>query len=114
MFFFKNLRGGSDHMLDPITKKMTDESNGNGFCFTFYCDICASPWHSIPYSGGRGRGAEVHTWENEHAAAYERANREALMHFNRCPVCKRMVCDDCFSILDEQDMCKECADARKR
>lgn len=94
-------------MLEPITKRMTDESDSNGYRFTFYCDICGSPWHSIRYSGGRAASER----ESERIAAYERANREAMMHFNRCPVCKRMVCDACFHILDEQDICKECMHA---
>lgn len=103
-------------MLEPITKKMTDKSDGNHFRFTFYCDICDSPWHSIPYiaSAGWGSpGADTQAWENEHTAAYERANREAMMHFNRCPVCKRVVCDRCFLILAERDMCKECTATQK-
>ncbi len=34
-------------------------------------------------------------------------------HFNICPMCRRMVCDDCFLICDELDMCKSCADILK-
>lgn len=98
-------------MLEPITRKMTDESDGVGFRFTFYCDICGNAWHSIPYSSREARGGAgaKGAWKNERAAAYERANREALMHFNRCPACGRMVCDECFRILPERDVCKECA-----
>lgn len=91
-------------MLNPITRKVTDESDDCGFHFTFYCDICGSPWSGVYY---RGSGDSME-WESEHIAAYERSNREAMMHFNRCPVCKRMVCDKCFVILDERDVCKDC------
>jgi hypothetical protein len=53
-------------------------------------------------------GRESSIWQSEHEAAYERANREAMMHFNRCPVCKRWVCDDCFLLLEDRDVCREC------
>ena len=31
-------------------------------------------------------------------------------HFNICPICQRIVCDDCFLICDDIDMCKSCAE----
>lgn len=46
-------------------------------------------------------------WDN---AAYERSNLEAKVHFNRCRRCKRVVCSDCFRILPDCDLCKECAE----
>ncbi|HYE82510.1 MAG TPA: hypothetical protein VEG39_10155 [Clostridia bacterium] len=106
-------------MLGPITRQIRDCSTERDFCFTFYCDICNSPWESVPVRGslenGCGCGAEAKAliWRSEHDAAYERANREAVKHFNRCPICKRFVCDDCFLILPDQDLCIECAEKRK-
>jgi len=100
-------------MLKPITQKMTDESGGEVYRFTFYCDICGYPRQSVPYQSGAEGQVTPFARESEHIAAYERANREALSWFNRCPVCKRLVCDQCFRILDDMDMCKECADSRK-
>lgn len=97
-------------MLEPITRRVTDESDSRGFLFTFYCDICDSPWSSIRYCGS----GDTSERESERIAAYERSNREAMMHFNRCPVCKRMVCDKCFVILDERDVCKECMHAQRK
>ena len=29
--------------------------------------------------------------------------------FNICPICKRLVCDHCFLICDDLDMCVQCA-----
>ena len=37
------------------------------------------------------------------------AEKEAREHFSLCPICRRLVCDSCFMICDEMDMCKECA-----
>lgn len=30
-------------------------------------------------------------------------------HMNYCPICKRLVCNQCFLICEELDMCKQCA-----
>lgn len=104
-------------MLQPVTRKMTDESAGSTYQFTFYCDLCGQPWRSFPVCGQpdvrendlRKRGRRY-----DHEAAYERANLEALRHFNRCPVCKRWVCDDCFLLLHDGDVCRECAAIERR
>ena len=96
-------------MLRPITRKMTDESNGSIYSFTFYCDICGKPFKSPLYDSLTGDEQDVKTQEVEHNDAYERANNEVLKSFNRCPSCQRVVCDDCFSILDDIDVCKECS-----
>lgn len=101
-------------MLDPITRQMTDNSTESDFSFSFYCDICKHVWSSIPlrYSGNKEDGDRV-LWKNEHEAAYERANREAMMYFNRCPACKSWVCDDCFLIHEDGYTCKECSGHNK-
>lgn len=100
-------------MLEPVTKKMTDRSTGTVFQFAFHCDLCGKPWSSAPVASlpakGWGIGRRRSDRQAEHDAAYERANLEAMQHFNRCPACKRWVCDDCFLLLDEGDLCKECA-----
>ena len=105
-------------MLDPITKNMTDKSTKKDFLFIFYCDICENPRDSVPinFSCTKDNTLEVDKkasnliWQSEHAAAYERANHEAMQLFNRCPICKHWVCDKCFRILGDRDVCKECAE----
>ena len=37
------------------------------------------------------------------------AIREAAENLNYCPICKRLVCNRCFLICDDLDMCKQCA-----
>ncbi|MDP4092788.1 MAG: hypothetical protein Q8920_05435 [Bacillota bacterium] len=112
-------------MLEPITKIMTDKSTGEKFCFTFFCDICKDSWDSVPVNYNQTNENVTETdeitnninWKSDHDAAYERANLEAMQHFNRCPVCKRWVCDNCFCILGDRDVCRECAEldaTRKR
>jgi hypothetical protein len=94
-------------MLAPFTKKMRDDSGCGVFRFTFFCDICEKPWMSEPIrSQDKACGADRLM---DHNNAYERANKEAMRYFNRCPVCKRWVCDDCFLILPLRDVCMVCA-----
>jgi len=98
-------------MLKPITQKMTDESEDGVYRFTFYCDICGSAKQSHPFiSETEGYGIRVPPAQRdrEHGDAYERANREMIRSFNRCPVCTRFVCDDCFYLFDDKYLCKEC------
>jgi len=98
-------------MLKPITQKMTDESEDDVFRFTFYCDICGSAKQSHPFiseTEGYGILVDPAQRDREHGDAYERANREMIRSFNRCPVCMRFVCDDCFYLFDDKYLCKEC------
>jgi len=101
-------------MLKSVTQKMTDESEGGVYRFTFYCDVCEKPIQSHPIRSehvGYEILVEQAEREKEHRDAYERANRESIRSFNRCPVCKRFVCDDCFCLLDDAYICKECIGA---
>ena len=104
-------------MLEPVTKTMTDDSTETVFRFTFYCDLCGKPWSSVPVSGmpEKGCGIGKRSLERcaEHDAAYERANLEAIQHFNRCPKCKRWVCNDCFLLLHDGDVCRKCAEGKR-
>jgi len=39
----------------------------------------------------------------------DHAVSEAVHHFNHCPVCGRLVCNYCFVICDDLDLCRSCA-----
>jgi len=39
-------------------------------------------------------------WADEHRLAFEKANLEAHLHFNRCSENGEWVCDECFEIRD--------------
>ena len=103
--------------IKSLTKKSIDHSSRNFFEFSFCCDRCGKAWRSetVPFAGeGRPEidNDEVRKilWERDHRFAFERANLEAQFHFNRCPLCNRWVCDDCFRPLvsDEYDLCADC------
>lgn len=104
--------------MEAITKKWEDNSDLKQFKFDFYCDCCGKKVVSLEYRFNSGfkakllmseaeRRARELVWQKDHEAAYERANVEAAFQFNRCPNCGRRVCEDCYSVFDEQ--CKECA-----
>lgn len=99
-------------MLRPITKKMTHEEEGGELRFTFYCDVCRRMLQIEPVQlthSGLSPADEI-SW----AAAFERANLEAMRYFNRCPLCKRWVCDECVTILPDRDICAQCAKATSK
>ena len=50
-------------------------------------------------------------YEREREAAREKAAAEAAEIFNYCPVCGRLVCDRCFLICEDLDLCIACAKA---
>ena len=48
-------------------------------------------------------------YEQEFRDARQAAIRDAAENLNYCPICKRVVCNRCFLICDDLDMCKQCA-----
>jgi hypothetical protein len=99
-----------------LTKQRTDRSGTESFAFSFFCDCCGKEWKSpiVPFETGGFTAIEHEKvrqmiWEQEHKAAYEQANLEAHLHFNRCPHCGKWVCDDCINLSDPRgEICKEC------
>lgn len=48
-------------------------------------------------------------YRREREEAFEWAVTEALEHFSLCPICKRLVCDRCFLLGEDIDLCTDCA-----
>jgi len=101
----------------PIPKKRADYSTMEGFSFGFFCDACAREWRSVPYGFNPGSfSAPIDStvfqwlWNDQHRAAYERASLDVSFEFNRCPVCGRRVCKECFYVSGSgiSDICREC------
>jgi len=102
-----------------LTKLKTDNSDRKGFSFSFYCDCCGKEWKSplTPYlSGGYASIEHKETkkliWMWEHEAAFEYANAEAHLHFNKCSECGKWVCDACFYVhrKKEDGLCRVCSE----
>lgn len=108
-------------MLASITKKYCDHSTDKDFAFSFFCDYCGDEWKSEVYAfslcdspaetEAEKRAHEI-LWKAEHDAAYERANNEAILHFNKCQSCGDRVCDNCFCIFE--DVCLHCSPSEEK
>lgn len=98
---------------------LQDCSTVDSFCFFLGCPACGRLWKSSPVRFSRAgvapdsEGKRVifrALYERERAAARLRAAAEASQCFSRCPICGRLVCDDCFRICDDLDLCADCAE----
>lgn len=108
-------------MLPAVTKKYKDHSTDEFFQFSFCCDECGGVWESerypfsmrdAPTESHGEKNARVIMWKAEHDAAYERANNEALLQFNKCPKCGQRICDKCFCELEV--LCIKCRNANSK
>lgn len=107
-------------MKRVMKEAMGDCSTTGEFRFLVRCQECGRTWHSSPVRFSKA-GAEPETegmrtifhalYEQEREAAREKAAAEASEIFSRCPVCGRLVCDRCFLICEDLDLCMP---ARKR
>ena len=107
--------------MSHIAKELLiDCSTQDAFSFSFRCAVCGEVWKSKPIRfsksgiqpGTRGKQVVFDTlYQREKEAALRRAASEAAGAFNTCPICRRLVCDCCFMICDDLDMCQSCADS---
>ena len=109
-------------MKQVIKEAMGDCSTIGEFRFLLRCQEFGRTWHSSPVRFSKagtkpeteGMRAVFRTlYERERAAAREKAAAEASEIFSQCPVCGRLVCDRCFLICEELDMCVSCANHLK-
>ena len=105
-------------MKQIIRECLIDCSTPEEFRFSLTCPECGNLWKSTPVRFSRAREKPRSEskqviyqtlYQREKAEARSRAIAEAMYHFNICPFCKRLVCNDCFLICDDLDMCRSCA-----
>ena len=101
---------GSDLLQDCSTQR--------GFRFSLRCAECGTVWYSRPVRFSKAGEKPVNEgkrvifdtlYKREKAAALQRATEDAGKAFSRCPICHRLVCDKCFLICEDLDMCVACA-----
>ena len=107
-------------MKRVVKEAMGDCSTVEEFRFLVRCQECGGIWHSSPIRFSKA-GAEPEPegmrtilrtlYERAREAAREKAAAEAAEIFNYCPVCGRLVCDRCFLICEDLDLCIACAKA---
>ena len=88
------------------------------FLFRIVCDVCGTEFANKAQRFSKAgirpqtQGKKIiydTVYEQEFFAARQSAIRDAAEHMNYCPICKRLVCNRCFLICDDLDMCKQCA-----
>ena len=105
-------------MKKLIEMLLENLSTRDVFLFRIACAACGTEYGNRPV---RFSKAGVIPQTPKKAALYEilyaqelqsarlSAVRDAAEHLNYCPICKRLVCNRCFLICDDLDMCKQCA-----
>lgn len=101
-----------------LWNKLRDRSTEREFSFSIRCQSCGreivSPivlftrQDENPTEQGRKTILEIlrkREWEAARKTAYEKL----LEHFSICPICERCVCDECFLISEDIDLCRDCS-----
>ena len=88
------------------------------FLFRIACATCGTEYggKSVRFSKAgitpQSQGKQIiydACYEQEFRDARLSAVRDAAEHLNYCPICKQLVCNRCFLICEDLDMCKQCA-----
>ena len=106
-------------MKKLVEMELENLSTKDLFIFRVTCGACGSEYSGNPVrfskSGIVPQSNEKKIifnaiYEQELHDAHMAAVREIAQHMNYCPICKRLVCDQCFMICDDLDMCRDCAE----
>ncbi len=98
---------------------LTDCSTEDKFQFSIVCEECGKVWKSravvfskarIPPATEGKKVVYAALYQREKEEAQRKASRAGEKLFSRCPICHRWVCDDCFMVCEDLDMCKQCAE----
>ena len=105
-------------MRKLVELMLDDLSTREVFLFRIRCEACGEAYANKPVRFSkagltpptREKGILYDAlYEQELRSARATAVREGAEQFNYCPVCRRLVCNRCFLICDELDMCRQCA-----
>ena len=105
-------------MAHVVKELLQDCSTADSFCFSLRCEECGELWRSrrVPFSKADARpesdGEDLileALYKREKETARLQAVKQAEQSFSMCPICRRLVCDKCFMVCDNLDMCVRCA-----
>jgi hypothetical protein len=102
-----------------VAAALVNLSSKDVFFFRISCGNCAAEYGNKPVRFSKAgmippdKNKQIiydALYEQESRSARQSAIRSAAEHMNFCPICKRLVCNKCFLICEDLDMCKQCAD----
>ena len=105
-------------MKKLVVLGLENHSTKDVFLFRIACSICGTEYGNKPVRFSKANivpSSETKkiiynaVYEQEYNAARQSAVRVAAEHMNYCPICKQLVCNRCFLICEDLDMCKKCA-----
>ena len=105
-------------MRKLVETVLKDQSTREVFLFRIECASCGAECGNKPLRFTKaGVVADSPGKQVIYDALYEQERRDArnlavsgaAEHMNYCPICKRLVCNRCFLICEDLDMCSQCA-----
>jgi len=103
---------------DLLKLHLENLSTRETFLFRIRCEECGREYANTPRrfskAGLAPQAQEKQIlfdaiYEQEFQIARQSAVQEATEQLNCCPICKRLVCNHCFMICQDLDMCVSCA-----
>lgn len=105
-------------MKELVDLALENISSREMFLFQIRCAECGTVHASkpvrftkagvAPETKGKAQIYQV-LYEQEAQRARMDAVKDAVAQMNYCPICKRMICNRCFLICEDLDMCSRCA-----
>ena len=105
-------------MKKLVETVLENHSTKEVFLFRLSCASCGQEYGNQPIRFSKA-GVDPVTdrnrilyhalYEQELHSARQAAIGSAAEQMNLCPICKRLVCNRCFMICGDLDMCKQCA-----
>ena len=107
-------------MKKLIEMLLENHSTRDVFLFRIACGACGTEYANKPVQFSKAKAIpqtpkKAAIYEIVYAQELHMARQNAVLtaaeHLNYCPVCKRLVCNRCFLICEDLDMCRQCASA---
>lgn len=105
-------------MRKLVERALENLSTKDVFLFRVICSSCGEEYGKRPIRFSKA-GEESNTqnsmilrdvlYEQEFRTAMQVAVRNASEQMNYCPVCKSLICNRCFMICEDLDLCVRCA-----
>ena len=105
-------------MKSLVESALENLSTREYFLFRALCGECAAEYGNKKKSFSKagtepcGESKKIiydALYEQEFRIARQSAIRDAAEHLNYCPICRRLICNRCFLICEDLDMCRGCA-----